>query len=342
MESSMKKILIVIPVALVILAVIGFLILHRAERPSEAIRVSGNIEVTESLVSFNLAGRLDRRLVTEGETVTQGQVVAVLDKVELEQQVDLSQSQVQAAEAVLAEMEAGSRPEEIEQAAALLESARAEVTRMQAEYARQKSLREKDAVPIRDFESTEAAYRVASARVQEAQARWTLLKNGPRTEQIQAGRARLAQAKAAQAQARTRLDYATLASPLTGVVLSKGAEDGEYMVPGMPVIVVGELDRPWLRAYIDEEDLGRIKLGQQVRVSTDTYPAKVYEGRVTFISSQAEFTPKNVQTAQERVKLVYRIKVEMANPNQELKPGMPADAEILVGKETASDAGPAR
>jgi len=337
-----KKIGIVVPIALVVIGIVLGLILHRRARGSDTIRVSGNIEITEAQVSFNLPGRLDRRVVSEGETVTKGQVVAVLDKAELEHQVALNQAEVQAAEAVLAEMEAGSRPEEVDQAVAMLESARAEASRMQAEYARQKALREKDAVPVRDFESVEAAYRVASARVREAEARLTLLKNGPRPEQIQAARARLAKARAGQALAQTRLDYATLVSPLTGVVLTKGAEDGEYVVPGMPVVVVGELDRPWVRAYINETDLGRVKLGQKVRITTDTYLGKVYEGKVTFIASQAEFTPKNVQTAKERVKLVYRIKVEMANPNQELKPGMPADAEILVGKEMASDAGPTR
>jgi HlyD family secretion protein len=325
-----KKIWIAIPIALVAIGVVSGLILHRRSRGFDMIRVSGNIEITEAQVSFNLPGRLDRRLISEGETVTKGQVVAILDKVELEHQLSLSLAEVQAAEAVLAEMEAGSRSEEIDQAAAVLESAKAEAGRTQAEYARQKALREKDAVPVRDFESAEAAYRVTSARVREAQARWTLLKNGPRPEQIQAARARLAKARAGQALAQTRLDYATLVSPLTGVVLSKGIEEGEYLVPGMPVVVVGELDRPWVRAYINETDLGRVKLGQKVRVTTDTYPGKVYDGKVTFIASQAEFTPKNVQTAKERVKLVYRIKVEMANPNQELKPGMPADAEILV------------
>ena len=337
-----RRMWILIPVVLGVVLALAILVTRRPGLAPDVIRVSGNIEITEAQVSFNLAGRLDRRLVSEGQAVAKDQVVAVLDRVELEQQVAVNQAEVQAAEAVLAEMEAGSRPEEVDQATAALESAKAEAARMQAEYARQKNLREKDAVPVRDLESAEAAHRVASARVLEAQARLTLLKNGPRPEQIQAARARVAKACAALAQAQTRLDYATLVSPLTGVVLAKGAEDGEYVVPGMPVITVGELDRPWVRAYISETDLGRVKLGQKVRVTTDTYPGKVYDGRVTFIASQAEFTPKNVQTAKERVKLVYRIKVEMANPNQELKPGMPADAEILVGKEAASDAGPAR
>ena len=323
-----KRIWIAVPIALVVIGIVSGLILHRGTSGSDAIRVSGNIEITEAQVSFNLPGRLDRRLVSEGQMIAKGQVVAVLDRVELEQQVALNQAQVQAAEAVLAEMEAGSRPEEVDQGSAALESAKAEAGRIQAEYTRQKALREKDAVPVRDLESAEAAFRVASARVLEAQARLTLLKKGPRPEQIQVARAKLAQACAGQALAQTRLDYASLVSPLTGVVLSKGAEEGEYVVPGMPVVTVGELDRPWLRAYISETDLGRIRWGQEAVLKTDTFPGKAYKGRISFIASKAEFTPKSVQTQKERVTLVYRIKIDVENPNHELKPGMPADAVI--------------
>ena len=130
--------------------------------------------------------------------------------------------------------------------------------------------------------------------------------------------------------AETRLGYATLASPLSGVVLSKNVEPGEFVAAGTPLVTVGDLENVWLRAYINETDLGRVKVGQRVRVTADTYPGKRYEGRVSFIASQAEFTPKNVQTEKERVKLVYRVKVDIRNPNMELKPGMPADAEILL------------
>jgi HlyD family secretion protein len=115
-------------------------------------------------------------------------------------------------------------------------------------------------------------------------------------------------------------------------VLSENIEPGEYVSPGTPVVTVGRLDNVWVRAYINEPDLGRVKIGQPVRVMADSYPGKTYQGHISFISSAAEFTPKNVQTAQERVKLVYRIKIDIANPNFELKPGMPADADIRLGQ----------
>jgi HlyD family secretion protein len=126
----------------------------------------------------------------------------------------------------------------------------------------------------------------------------------------------------------TQIEYSNLYAPASGVVLVKNAEPGEFVVPGGAVVTLGQIDKPWLKAFINETDLGRVKLGQKVIVTTDTYRDKEYPGKVTFISSQAEFTPKNVQTTKERVKLVYRIKVGLENPHNELKPGMPADAQI--------------
>jgi HlyD family secretion protein len=119
-------------------------------------------------------------------------------------------------------------------------------------------------------------------------------------------------------------------SPIDGVVLVKAADPGEVLAPGTTVVTVGDIDHPWLRAYINEKDLGRVKLGSKARITTDAFPGKVYDGRVSFISSDAEFTPKQIQTSEERVKLVYRIKIDVDNPHHELKSNMPADAEILV------------
>ena len=173
---------------------------------------------------------------------------------------------------------------------------------------------------------------IAQARAARDQlkAQYELIRIGPRQEQIEQAKARVEQAKAALRLAETRLDYATIVSPLTGVVLSKNIEPGEYVSSGTPVVTVGDLVDVWLRAYINETDLGRVTVGQKARVTTDTYPGKVYEGHVSFISSEAEFTPKSVQTQKERVKLVYRIKIDIKNPNMELKPGMPADAVIVT------------
>jgi len=111
----------------------------------------------------------------------------------------------------------------------------------------------------------------------------------------------------------------------------KAADVGEVLAPGTSVVTVGDIEHPWLRAYVREQDLGRVKIGSKARVTTDSYPGKVYDGHVSFVSSEAEFTPKQIQTAEERVKLVYRVKIEIDNSRHELKSNMPADAEILVG-----------
>lgn len=377
-----KKLLLIIPV----LVIAGILVYRNLQTGADAnpdvIRISGNIEVTDAEVSFKIPGRVAERAVSEGETVTAGQLVARLDTNELEQEVAVRRAELQAAEAVLAELEAGSRPEEIAQAAASVrrtqadldslvegsrpqeiaaadaevERARAEVDFLKAEYERQKNLYEKGIVARRDFEAAQRTYEVANANFQrtgqqqslvvegprqqdiararaavsETQQRYELIKNGPRKETIEQARARVEQARSAVALAETRLRYAELQSPLTGIVLSENVEPGEYVVPGTPVVTVGDLRNVWLRGYINETDLGRVKVGQQVCVTTDTYSDRVYDGHISFIASQAEFTPKNVQTDKERVKLVYRVKVEIANPDFELKPGMPADAEILL------------
>jgi len=160
------------------------------------------------------------------------------------------------------------------------------------------------------------------------------VKKGPRAETIAQARARLQQTREAQALAQTRLEYAGIVSPLTGVVLSKNTEPGEFVAAGTPIVTVGDLEHCWLRGYVEETDLVRVRLGQRVRVTTDGQAGKAYEGKVSFISSEAEFTPKSVQTQKERVKLVYRIKVVIPNPALELKPGMPADGDIELGRQS--------
>ena len=353
-------------------------------RASDVIRVSGNIEVTEAQASFRIAGCVQERLVSEGETVKGGQIIARLDNTELAQEVSLRTAEVEAAQAALAELLAGCRVEEIAQAEASFERAqsrlnellagsrsqeiaaadaevrraKAETERLRLEEERAKKLYNGGFISDQEHDLARTNYEVARARQKEteenlklvkegprkeeieqaraasreAKERLILVRKGPRSETIDQARARLKQAVKSLSLAETRLGYATLVSPLSGVVLSKNVEPGEYVAPGTPVVTVGDLENVWLRAYINETDLGRVKVGQGARVTTDSYPGKIYEGKISFIASEAEFTPKNVQTEKERVKLVYRVKVDIRNPNMELKPGMPADGEIMAGE----------
>lgn len=355
---------------------------NRSRDDSGVIHVSGNIEVTDAEVSFRIAGRVEERLVSEGELSRRGDVVAILDSSDLVSEVAMRQAELGAVQAALAELEAGSRAEEIAQAKAAADKARARLTELEAgsrpeeistaeatleraradledarsNYERLKRLREQQVAAQQEFDTWRARYEAAQARFREAseqlklvkagprkeqieQARadlakseenYKLVKNGPRKETIAQARARVELAKASLQLAETRLGYAKLTAPISGVVLSENVEPGEYVAPGTPVVTIGDLENVWLRAYINETDLGRVKVGQKVQVTTDTYPGKLYEGRVSFIASEAEFTPKTVQTAKERIKLVYRIKVDIPNPGMELKPGMPADGAILL------------
>ena len=294
--------------------------------------LSGNIEVTDAQVSFKVPGRVIERLLTEGDRVKSGQLVARLDDTEQQEQLALRRAELAEAAAAYAALQAGSRPQEIAAAEATLQSVEADRDRLRLDFTRQQDLRGKDAIADRELEASQAQFKVAEARVVEAAERFKLVQAGPRAEDVTQGRARVDQARAAVAFAETQVENTRLFSPLTGVVLSKNIEPGEYVSPGTPVITVADIAHVWVRAYVNDTDLGRIRLGQKLAVRTDTFPGKTYEGTIGFIASEAEFTPKTVQTTKERVKLVFRIKIDLANPNDELKPGMPADATIPAEK----------
>jgi HlyD family secretion protein len=287
--------------------------------------LSGNFELEDAQLGFKTPGRVIERPVREGDRVTAGQLVARLDDAEQVAQLALRRAELAAAEAVLAELEAGSRPQEIAAAAAALRSAEAERERARLDHARLQELRDKEVISPRDLETGDAQLKVATARAAEAAEHLALVREGPRAETIRQARARVEQARAAVALATTLLDQTRLLSPLTGTVLSHNIEPGEFVSPGTPVVTVGETARLWVRAYLDQPDLGRVRHGQQVVVRTDSFPGRDFAGTVGFIASEAEFTPKTVQTPKERVKLVFRIKVDVPNPQDELKPGMPAD-----------------
>ena len=296
--------------------------------PEGPLVLSGNLELVDARLSFKYPGRVAERLVDEGQRVKAGQTVARLDDSEQIQEVALRRAELGAAQALLAELEAGSRPQEIAAAEAVLRSAQAERERAELDFIRQEELLRRNAIPAREFESARAQLRVAEARVAEARERSRLIQAGPRTETILQARARTEQAAASLALAQTRLDQARLVSTVDGVVLSHHAEAGEFVAAGTPVVTVADTVHMWVRAYLNETDLGRLRLGQRVTVRTDAAANRTHEGTVAFISPEAEFTPKSVQTPKERVRLVYRVKVDVLNRSGELKTGMPAD--VLV------------
>lgn len=279
----------------------------------------------------------------------------------LQAQIAERQAALQQAEAQLQELLSGTRVQEIEQARAALRHAEAEYERARRDWERAQALYQKDEISTAQYDQARTRYESASAQREQAHQRLALLLEGPRREQVDAARAQVERARAALRHAeaqrlelrrreqelqmrqaereRARAELAIiesqlretiLISPFDGIVLVKAAEVGEVLPAGATVLTLGDLRRPWVRAYLSERDLGRVKLGARVRVTTDSFPGKVYWGRVAFIASEAEFTPRQIHTPEERVRLVYRIKIEVENPHLELKVNMPVTAEILL------------
>ncbi|MGO9896240.1 MAG: efflux RND transporter periplasmic adaptor subunit [Bryobacteraceae bacterium] len=275
--------------------------------------------------------------------------------------IEQRRANLESMEARLAELHNGARPQEKLDAQAAVDSAQSELERAKRDWDRAQVLYKDDDISTAQSDQYRNRWESAVAALNSAKERQSLVLAGQRDEviraqqgQVESARAALKVAEANHLETRRReQDVATrraeieraranlalidsqlsdtiAVSPVDGVVLVKSADVGEVLAPGTSVVTVGDIDHPWLRGYINETDLGKVKLESRARVSTDSYPGKVYWGRVTFIASEAEFTPKQIQTEQERVKLVYRIKIEVDNPAHELKSNMPADAEIVL------------
>jgi HlyD family secretion protein len=295
--------------------------------------------------------------------LAQSETALAWQKQTLVADMESRQGDLTSAEAKLLELKTGARPQEIQQAKAAVDAAQSEYDRSRKDWDRAQTLYKNDDISASQYDMARARWEAAEAQLKQANERSSLVLAGARSEDIEAAAGQVQRAragiKAAQANEldikrreqelaarRSDIDRAkaqielidsqladTVAkSPVDGVVLVKSADVGEVLAPGTTVVTVGDIDHPWLRAYVNETDLGRVKLGAPCRVTTDAFPGKIYNGKISFISSEAEFTPKQIQTADERVKLVYRIKIDVENPNRELKSNMPADAEILVGK----------
>jgi HlyD family secretion protein len=322
-----------IPVLILLAAVVAagvvlYLHLTRKAKPENQLTLSGNIEAHESLVSFKVQGRVVDLPVEEGQSVEPGALLARLDDADYRQKVRIDEANVHVRESNLALTLAGTREQELKASEQTMLDAQADLEQKRLDYGRAQRLYGKDAVSTQDRDLAETALKRAEAAFQATRQRYNQAVEGSRKEDIAIARANLREANANLGLSRVTLDYTTLRAPSAGVITVRQAEAGEVVVPGTPVVTLADLDHIWLRAYIAETDLGRIRWGQPANITTDTYPGKQYRGRVSFISSNAEFTPKSVQTYKERVTLVYRIKIDVENPNHELKPGMPADAHI--------------
>jgi HlyD family secretion protein len=293
--------------------------------------------------------------------LTQLQTAIEYQRSSLAAELELREADLKQSQARLDELLAGSRRQEIEQATAAVAEARAQNVQAQRDWERAQELFKNDDITASQHDQYKTRLDATTAALKQAEDRLALVVEGPRKEQIESARAQLEHGRAAlklaeatrldirrreqeletrraeiaRAQAQiaisdAQIDDTIVRSPIDGVVLVKSAEVGEIIAPGTIIATVGDLARPWLRAYINETEIGRVKLDQKARVTCDSCGGKTYWGRISFIASEAEFTPKQIQTSEERVKLVYRIKIDLPNPDQVFKSNMPADAEIQL------------
>ncbi len=324
-------------IVLVVLIVAGLYFYPRLSsktKPQNELVLSGNIEAHESLVSFKVQGRIIELPIEEGQSVEKGALLARLEDADYRQRVRIDEAGVRVRQANLALALAGTREQEIKAAQQDMLDAQADLEQKKLDYDRAEGLFRDGVLSTRDRDLADTALKRARATFHAAQQKYSQAVEGSRKEDIAIARANLNEADANLGMSRVNLDYTVLRAPATGVVTVRQAELGEVVVPGTPVVTLADLDHIWLRAYVAETDLGRIRWGQNAVITTDTFPGKQYQGRISFIASDAEFTPKSVQTNKERVTLVYRIKIDVDNPNHELKPGMPADAHVALAPAT--------
>jgi HlyD family secretion protein len=305
---------------LVALAAGAFFFMRTGYRPpTDALLVSGNIEAHESLLSFKrIQSKITELPFEEGQWVEKGTQLARADDDDYRQQAVLDESQLSARQQELASAE-----QNLIASRQTMLAAEADAQQKRTNYERIEQLWQQQVVASQTRDQDLSMAKQADAVVQRDRA---LI--GVAEKNVGVARANVRAAADALRLTRITLGYTVLRAPFSGVILVRNGELGEAVQPGTPIVTLADLDHVWLRAYLNETDLGRVAWGQPAVVTTDTWPGKRYRGRISFISSEAEFTPKSVETHAERVTLVYRIKIDVENPRHELKPGMPADASI--------------
>src|SRR5579885_2265523 len=333
---SVRKPALLALVAILLAAAAGGFYWQNARQAAGAdeLLVSGNIEAHQSLVSFkDVSSRIVELPFDEGQWIEKGQLLARLDDSNYRQQVAVDETAVRVQQEQLA-----SARQSLVAARNTVANDEADFAQKSADFRRFQEMWKEGAASTQSRDQAETAMKQAEAALKRDQALELVAERN-----IATAEARLKNAEETLSLAKITLGYTVLRAPFSGVILVRQAELGEVMQPGTPVVTLADLDHVWLRAYVSETDLGRVRWGQPAIVTTDTYPGRKYNGRISFISSSAEFTPKSVETHEERVTLVYRIKIDVENPNHELKPGMPADALIKLGPartQSASDGQP--
>jgi len=313
-----------------LLLALGGLVSCSGAKNGRSILASGTIEAREVNVASRVSGQILALKADEGSRVKKGDVLALIEHDTVDIQLRQAEAGAALAGAQLDLVRKGARGEDIKQGEEALKQVDANLKVAGDDAKRMRELAAKGSVTLKQKDDAEA--RLIVAQAQQAQAREALrkLRQMSRPEEIRAAEARLAQAQASVDLLRKTISDCTITSPVNGVVTRRPVEAGELISPGATVLTVSELDNVHVMIYVTEKELGRVGLGREAEVTIDSAPGRTFKGRVTYISPEAEFTPKNVQTREDRVKLVFGVKVEVPNPDGLLKPGMPADALLVV------------
>ncbi len=315
----------IIPVAIAVIAIIAWLVV-RAQGNGDTMMASGTVEATEAMLGFLTPGRIDSIGVREGQAVTRGTVLAWLDRNELAARRRAAEAQLASVRARLQELEAGYRTEEIAQGRSAVRAANERYTDAQREFERAERLFEGGAISEQQRDRTATNLEISEAELERAAEQLQLFERGFRLEQVASQHAMVQQAAANLAQVDAALDHALIIAPFDGVISVRHREPGEVVGAGAVVLTLRDPNDRWVRIFVPANRVGRLRLGQSAVISADAYPEERYRGEITFIADEAEFTPRNVQTTEERVKLVFRVKVRIVEDlSGTLKPGLPAD-----------------
>lgn len=325
----MKRRIGIAVVAVAAIALVAYLVLGGSGE-GERLEASGTVEATEADLGFDMPGRIAGVTVREGDRVAAGELLARLDAAELEAGRAAAAAGVDAARAVLAEMESGARREEVAQGEAAVRAAARRLEDARQDLKRARTLFEGGAISRQQLDKAITAEELAAAGLDQAREQLAVLRSGARAERVAAQRASVESAEASVRQIEARLDRATITAPFPGRVTVKHREAGETVQPGQPVVTLMNPDDRWVQIYVREDRIGRVSIGQPARITSDSYPDREHRGEVTYIAGEAEFTPRNVQTQEERVKLVYAVRVRILDDEAfVLKPGVPADVVLL-------------
>ena len=312
-------------IAAIALGAAGYRLYGRAET---GITATGTVEVTKTDITPKVGGYLAELNIKEGDQVTLGQIVAKIDRPDLQAQLLRDEAALAKARAQLRDLEQGSRLQEIQEAAANLAAAKSLAIKASDDFDRYSRLFSEGAISTQQLDSSRSAHEVAANTLVAAQSRHSLLQAGSRPETIEAQRLEVERSVAVLAGTRTQIADMTVASPLAGRVLSKNYERGEYVNAGAAIATIGDMRDCWVKIYVSTQQLGLIRLGQAAKVKIDAYPEKVFSGTIKEINQNAEYTPRQSITQRERANMVFAVKIKVENAEEFMKPGLPADVVI--------------